>query len=110
MTPSDQDHVEVGVGALPSSPTLAPIDVPPLVSPIVGGEHTPARRGITNTLLLAFGIQILAAVVFIFWPWGKDALPQHLDALKDILTVTFGPTVTLLGSAMGFYFGRRGAE
>jgi hypothetical protein len=53
------------------------------------------------------GLQIGAAMLFVFWPWPDK---ERLDALKDLLTVTLGPTVALLGSAIGFYFGRRGAD
>lgn len=68
-------------------------------------QPTPIR--ITGWLLVFLGLQIGAAMLFVFWPWPDK---ERLDALKDLLTVTLGPTVALLGSAIGFYFGRRGAD
>jgi hypothetical protein len=76
-----------------------------------GPEHPPrVRRAVTVWLIGLFGFQILAALGFAFIPWSQPDMKEHLDTLKDVLTITFGPTVTLLGSAIGFYFGREGRD
>jgi hypothetical protein len=70
-----------------------------------------ARYWVTGSLLAFFGIQIFVCMVFVFWPWAnKEDMTEHLNTLKDLLTITFGPSITLLGSAIGFYFGRQHGE
>jgi hypothetical protein len=96
-------------------------------------KHNPqvVRSWIATWLLALLAVQIGASLIFVFvyvyasWHSGTghldsatpsgasehtpphEALKDQLDALKDILTVTFGPTVTLLGSVIGFFFGER---
>lgn len=77
--------------------------------PRAGRDLPSVRRTMTNALLFLLGVQIITGIVFVFWHWeNTQDMKDHLDTLKDILTITFGPTVTLLGSAIGFYFGRQG--
>jgi hypothetical protein len=85
-------------------------DILGLVPPRRGGIWV-ARYRVTGWLLAFVGIQILVCMGFVFWRWAsKDDMADHLNALKDLLTITFGPSVTLLGSAIGFYFGRHHGE
>ena len=70
-----------------------------------------ARYRVTTWLLIFVGFQILVCMGFVFWHWSdKEDMTEHLNALKDLMTITFGPSVTLLGSAIGFYFGRQHGE
>ena len=78
-------------------------------------RHGPVRGFITTCLLLFFGAQIAAALVFVFWRWDQtgttvDIFDKRFGAIKDMLALTLAPTVSLLGSAIGFYFGERSAR
>lgn len=55
------------------------------------------RQGISYWLLFLFSVEILFAI-------GAAAGGMKLDTIKDIELVVFGPTVTLLATAIGFYF------
>lgn len=80
-------------------------DIRGLAPPHRGGIWL-IRQWVTLWLLAFVGIQILVCMGFVFWHWAtKDDMADRLNALKDLLTITFGPSVTLLGSAVGFYFG-----
>ena len=111
---------------------LPPVET--LYPPPETSKHNPqvVRSWIATWLLALLAAQIGASLLFVFvyvyvsWHTGgtghldtaspggasehtppHEALKDQLDALKDILTVTFGPTVTLLGSVIGFFFGER---
>ena len=62
-----------------------------------------ARRRLAYILVTIFGGEIsIAMLVLLLWKTEQDI--QHL---KDLLTLILSPTVALVGSAMGFYFGTR---
>jgi hypothetical protein len=82
-------------------------EIPDLTSPRRGGIWF-VRYWVTIWLLALVGIQILVCLGFVFWHWAtKDDMTDRLNALKDLLTITFGPSIALLSSAIGFYFGRQ---
>jgi hypothetical protein len=103
MQPSAGDEISAE-GRLPPTPKTE-------------GHHPRVRQRITTWLLVILALQIVAAVVLVFYPWEGSPqgqatttttpMKERLDALKDLLAITFGPSVTLLGSAIGFYFGER---
>jgi predicted esterase YcpF (UPF0227 family) len=57
--------------------------------------------------VVIFGIVILFAM-FGLRLWCKN--DQDVQHLKDILALILGPTVALVGSAMGFYFATKSAS
>ncbi len=89
--------------------------------PIYGGARTlhreaydsnkandEARRTIAMMLLrtlifvILFAFAVLAGILF----WAQPNNPAAAnESLVDLLNIIFGPVVTLVGSATGFYFG-----
>ncbi len=62
------------------------------------------RRFLAIALVTIFGVEALGGMVALW------LCSEHLQELKDILTLILGPTVALAGSATGFYFARAGIE
>ena len=68
------------------------------------------RSIITIMLLSIFAIEVVSslALPFFFKVTPTGELPVGVvNLVKDSLTLVFGPTVALVGSATGFYFGTR---
>jgi hypothetical protein len=61
-----------------------------------------ARRALAIILVLIFAGEVLGAMLAL---WTSNSPP--INDIKEILTMILGPTVALVGSAMGFYFGTR---
>ena len=59
-----------------------------------------ARERIAMLLVIIFAIEVLGAMLAL-WLCGETRLQQ----LKDILPLILGPTVAVVGSVLGFYFG-----
>ncbi|MGC2415637.1 MAG: hypothetical protein WA459_23435 [Stellaceae bacterium] len=57
------------------------------------------RQRIAVILVVILGIEVIGAMAAIFLCRG------NMPELKDILTLILGPTVALVGSVTGFYFG-----
>ena len=62
-------------------------------------------RGVIALWLLAL---LTAAVVFAFAIFWYE--PDKVAELKDLLAIVFGPIVTLVGAATGYYFGASAAN
>jgi hypothetical protein len=63
-----------------------------------------ARAWIAKVLVGIFGFEALGAILAI---WFCSAKQQEL---KDILTLILGPTVAVIGSVLGFYFGAENGD
>lgn len=82
---------------MPAFPT------PTISPPFDPGQHRERVRGYLALLLFGLvAVEVTVAFVFI----GKGVQP---DGLRDVFSLVFGATTTLLGSAMGFYFGQMSA-
>jgi hypothetical protein len=80
--------------------------VPAFPTPSLSAAYDPApqrerMRGILALLLLIL-VAVEVALAFLLAYLGKPVEP-----LRDVLSLIFGATTTLLGSALGFYFGER---
>lgn len=58
-----------------------------------------ARRRLAYYLVTILAAEIAVSIIFLWWH------SDQIDALQRWMTVVFGPTVALVGSAAGFYFG-----
>ena len=64
-------------------------------------QQEKTRGKVVGVLLTAAGTEII--VMLLAWLfWGKTT-----SDVKDIATIIFTPTLTLLGTAIGFYFSKR---
>jgi protein-S-isoprenylcysteine O-methyltransferase Ste14 len=63
-----------------------------------------ARQCVALILVIIFGIEVLGAMLAL-WLW-----PTQLEGLKEIIMLILGPTVALVGSVTGFYFGTQEAS
>ena len=61
---------------------------------------TESRERTRTWTVAAFGFEI--CFLLVAWVFGKP-----ISDLKDICTLVVTPTVTLLGTALGFYFSSR---
>jgi hypothetical protein len=61
-----------------------------------------ARRTLAIALVVIFGIEVIGAMLALWF-----CKPPMIDSIKEVLTLILGPTVALVGSATGFYFGTR---
>jgi hypothetical protein len=90
-----------------TSPAVLDIEGPEGAGPeptTVAGSREWVRRFLAVSLVVIFGIEVLGAMLSVWFS------TQHLQELKDILTLILSPTVALAGSATGFYFGRSATE
>ena len=92
-------------------------DTNPSVAPPLGDpkyEETRAQ-GRTREVIAVWLLGLLCVVVglaFTAYFLDYDAVPpeKRFANLKSLLDVLIGPIITLLSSAIGFYFGSRSAE
>jgi hypothetical protein len=112
--PLDDDDV-----GQPESPRQVLVPVPPqppLDDDDVGQPESPrqvllpiphqqelARRRIAYALVTILGFEVLAALLLLLCVIEPLVIP--IENLRTIMTIIFGPTVALVGSATGFYFG-----
>ncbi|MGD2134225.1 MAG: hypothetical protein PVI23_15650 [Maricaulaceae bacterium] len=66
-----------------------------------------ARRKLAVSLITIFGVEIFAALAVLGALIFLCADDQHFAHAKEILTLVLTPTVALVGSATGFYFGAK---
>jgi hypothetical protein len=59
-----------------------------------------ARRRIAYALVGILGAEVLLSLLFLICFFHVT-----IESLRSIMTIIFGPTVALVGSATGFYFG-----
>lgn len=72
--------------------------IPPATVPVEHRQET-ARQWIAFALLfILFGEVLFAAIASFF---------IHIDIIKEVMVIVFGPTAALVGSAIGFYFGQK---
>lgn len=79
---------------------------PRAVRPTLPERQEDARRILALVLVGIFGFEVIVAMLALWLNRGD----HDLQALKDILTLILGPTVALVGSVTGFYFGTRPQE
>lgn len=117
--PKAKELAVVGKGqgsSPPTTPTTAhdfppefqPVDpAQPTIPQLAGGEPSlakqreTAREWITKTLVIILGAIIAAAFATIWLDLAS------IENLVDVLTIIFGPVVTLVGAATGFYYGEK---
>jgi hypothetical protein len=84
--------VEVDVPARGAGPGATPITIPE--------RRERARAWIALSLVGIFGFEVVGAFVALWFC-------TRLQELKDVITLILGPTVAVIGSVLGFYFGTR---
>ena|SRR5712691_5226477 len=90
--------VELSIPSAPA-PTKTPYD--------------PARsrewmRGLIALILLVILVAVIAASFYVVVFKPKDQVNEAL--LEKVLTIVFGPLITLVSAATGFYFGSRPSQ
>ena len=88
-----------------------PVD---LVTP-VGDGSTEAAQGRTREIIAVWLLGLLCAIVGLaftgyFLTLDGTDVQKRFENLKALLDVLVGPIITLLSSAIGFYFGSRSAQ
>ncbi|HEX5453583.1 MAG TPA: hypothetical protein VFX06_07305 [Stellaceae bacterium] len=88
-------------------PPSVPVVAQP-TAPAVGQKEPRFREPIRG--LLAIGLVVILAAEIGFGLWFLSAncaaLPERVEAVREMATIFLGPTVALVGAATGFYFGR----
>ncbi len=87
---------------LPSSITAQPYDQE--------RARDKARENIAYALIAILAGSILATLVLCAWLVGPYDADGNADRLVRVLNIVFGPIITLVGSATGFYFGAQTAS
>ncbi|MGC1887717.1 MAG: hypothetical protein WA709_16745 [Stellaceae bacterium] len=90
----------------PEAPVALDIDAPaspPEQQPLPHIQEA-ARRRLAYYLVSILALEVVVSVAFI---WCH---PDHIDTIRSWMTIVFGPTVALVGSAAGFYFGSAKSE
>jgi hypothetical protein len=105
------------IEAPPPPPEVRPTDGPIVEAPDRGPStrsiphlQEGARRGLTFFLVGILAVEILFALTATWLPSLVGISNMPLDTLKEIMTIVFGPTIALVGSAAGFYFGNRPSQ
>jgi hypothetical protein len=62
------------------------------------------RRWLAFSLVAILAVEIAGFMVGVLVPVVR-CQDVPMDALKELMIIIFGPTVALVGSATGFYFG-----
>jgi hypothetical protein len=94
----------------PANPN-SPIDAGAPISPTSIEYHREETRSkLAFALIAIFGVEVLAALATFVFPHQLGIDSADLASVKDILSIVFSPTVALVGSAMGFYFGTEGKK
>lgn len=95
----NESHVkEVSLPDLPSDPQLLLPDEKP---------YNPNRDREWVRSIVAYGILALLSVTVIASFACLAGGWINKEDLKDLLTIVFGPIITLLGAVTGFYYGER---
>jgi hypothetical protein len=82
--------------------------VPAFPSPTLSEPFDPApqRERMRGVLAAALVVLLIAEVGFAFYLISDG----KADALRDVFSLVFGATTTLIGTAIGFYFGQMSAS
>jgi hypothetical protein len=88
---------------------LDPTPLEPLPIRLGLPEHQEwARRWLAFLLVGILAVEVFAAIgSFVAWVILYDGNGYPIDKVKELMLVLFGPTVALVGSATGFYFGTK---
>lgn len=71
--------------------------------------HSLARRNIAYWLLAILSLLVVLTFIPLYWILFTGGDDRDFAPLMSILNIVFGPVVTLVGSATGFYFGAQSA-
>jgi hypothetical protein len=106
------------MGAAPAAPgqRVEPLELEDLPGPVQVPQPAAVEsydidreregwRGVIALWLLGL---LTAVVIFAFAIFWYE--PDKVTALKDLLSIIFGPIVTLVGAATGYYFGASTAK
>lgn len=105
---SDASNNQGGAPDEPSGPIVGDPDFGPSSKPIPQKQEE-ARRGLAFFLVIIMLLEVIFAMTASWMPCRFGFRNVPLEELKDIMEVIFAPTVALVGSAAGFYFGRSSA-
>ena len=108
-TPSSATPIAVDVAGPPKTVTVEAPDKGPKARSLPVLQEG-ARQKLMLALVAILGIEILFAMTATWLPQVWGGTNMSLDNLKEIMTLIFGPTIALVGSATGFYFGIRSAD
>jgi hypothetical protein len=104
---ADEDPRQEGAdGEVPEPSISLDIDAPaqpPEVQPLPHLQEA-ARRRLAYYLVTILAVEVLASIAYL---WCHS---DQIEALKGWMTIVFGPTIALVGSAAGFYFGTAKVE
>ena len=108
---------EEGPPQLPPPPPPPPIVEEPRtsfssvseVSPPISHQQETARKRLAYSLIAILAVEVVFACSALFIS-KRFELGIEVRDITEIMVVIFGPTVALVGSATGFYFGARTAS
>jgi hypothetical protein len=107
----------MGEDITPETVDLASTQPPPTIEPsrvVPEGERfdpEPQRELVREKI--ALGLLGMLAVVLLFAfisIWLSKWLGMEIEMLRTVLTIIFGPLVTLVSAATGFYYGSRSSS
>jgi hypothetical protein len=112
---SDDQNQQAGApagaagGGTTDAEELPEIATPGTVEPILRPTTIPERREFSGQILaivlvVVFGIEVVGALAALVFFGAK------VPDLKEIMPLILGPTVALVGSVTGFYFGTQEAS
>lgn len=97
LTAEDGDlNAEAAPQLEPPPPTLEPFNLTK--------EQERVRGRIAEGLLMMLGVIVLFAFLTL-WAYGAT-----FGDLEKLMTIVFGPVITLVGTATGYYFGNKGSS
>jgi hypothetical protein len=111
LTPGEKLPVQAPAAdsenAKPPDPT-----VEQLPEPIVQKPENPtdkARKNIAYWLLGILTGIVIASFLLLLWALrsGQGSIDDNFKNISGLLNIIYGPVVTLVGSAVGFYFGAK---
>ena len=112
----DLDRQSV-VNAAAKPPVDLDHGIAPLTLPVPVKEDAPnftdhARRNIAYWLLGLLSGIIVLAFLLLLWALasGQGHAKENFEYISGLLNIVFGPVATLVGSAVGFYFGAQSAK
>ena len=79
----------------PGSPEIKPPEPP---------VRDRVRAFFAITLTLLFATEVLIGLLFVLF--GDAPYNDRVQAAKELAAIFLGPTIALVGTATGFYFGR----
>ena len=108
-SPLAEDSVDLS-GETPSVVEQESIPTPPSTAP-VPYDPEPDREVIRGKIALRL-LWMLAGVLLLAFIsiWLSKWLGMDIETLRTVLTIIFGPLVTLVSAATGFYYGSRSSS